>query len=64
MLYCDVANLFHVNILLYFCLAAWMLNMVEVGEVEIHYVLSTKDSICDNRETKRKFVILEWVLAE
>jgi hypothetical protein len=52
MLYCDAANLFHVNILLYFCLAAWMLNMVEVGEVEIHYVLSTKDSICDNRETK------------
>jgi hypothetical protein len=38
--------------------------MVEVGEVEICYVLSTKDSICDNWETKRKFVILEWVLAE
>jgi hypothetical protein len=52
---CDVANLFHIDILLYFYLAAWMLSMVEVGQVEIRSVLSTKDCI---------FVILEWVLEE
>jgi hypothetical protein len=52
MLDCDVANLFHINILLYFYFVAWMLNMVEVGEMEICYVLSTKDCICDNQETK------------
>jgi hypothetical protein len=60
----DIANLFHINIILYFYLVAWMLNMVEVGKVEICYVLFTKDCICDNHETKRKFVILEWVLVE
>jgi hypothetical protein len=41
-----------------------MLNMVEVGKVEFFYVLSTKDCICDNQKTKRKFVIMEWVLTE
>lgn len=61
---CDVANLFHIDILLYFYLAAWMLNIVEVGQVEIRSVLSTKDCICDNQETKKKFVILEWMLEE